>query len=126
MKKEPIQNPIETKNETQKLLEISPKTFSLLTEGMKLKSIHTIPDIKACVKTILPTFSTIAGKCDNSPKVKSATINEDALCEYNKEICQLMNEFYYSPIESKEKIAKVLEAVKVICDKDVANSVFVS
>lgn len=59
---------------------------------------------------------------NSSPEI----VEDNDFNEYNNEICQLMNEFYYSPDKSKTKIKNILEEVKLLDNKNVANSIFIS
>jgi len=82
--------------------------------------------MKSCMKGILPSFNAFAKRCGKPIEMSPTNLNEDSISECNTEICTLMNEFYYSPNELKGKVSRILEEVKVTCDKNVANSVFAS
>ncbi len=92
------------------------------------KNAHPFPDTKTSIKDpLMPAMMTPDGrKSAKRAKKKPVSDLDTSLSTYNAEICQMMNEFYHSPATSKEKIADILEDVKSLNDKDMANSVFIS
>ena len=90
---------------------------------------HTFPDMKTSIKeSSAPPMMTPDGrKCSKRARKKPVSSLEDnSLGTYNSEICQIMNDFYHSPVASKSKISSILEDVKSLNDKEMANSVFIS
>jgi hypothetical protein len=105
---------------------VGDEDFTILSEEECLKEIRGIGDVKSCMRGILPSFSVFAKRCGKPIEMSPNGFSEDSIFECNTEICTLMNEFYYSPNEFKGKVSRILEEVKVTCDKNLANSVFAS
>ena len=96
----------------------SPFPSMVTTENLQLKNFRAISD-----KVNLPRKNVTVNSY-----IPSMLQSYDHQIEYSfsTRICQLMNELYYTPVISKNKIPIILAEIKKIKNPDIASSVFIA